>query len=55
MAILGGAVITPVQGLISDAAGIHISYLVPLFCLVIVLAYAWAVETGKFVKAEKEK
>ena len=55
MAILGGAVITPVQGLISDAAGIHISYLVPVVCLVIVLAYAWAVETGKFVKAEKEK
>jgi FHS family L-fucose permease-like MFS transporter len=56
MAILGGAVITPVQGLISDAAGIHISYLVPVFCLVIVLAYAWAVETGKFVKAvSKEK
>jgi FHS family L-fucose permease-like MFS transporter len=53
MAILGGAVITPVQGLISDAAGIHISYLVPLVCLVIVLAYAWAVETGKFNEAVK--
>ncbi len=53
MAILGGAVITPVQGLISDAAGIHISYIVPLVCLVIVLAYAWAVETGKFNEAAK--
>lgn len=47
MAILGGAVITPLQGVISDAAGIHISYLVPLVCLVIVLSYAWYIEKTK--------
>lgn len=44
MAILGGAVITPLQGIISDAAGIHISYIVPLVCLGVVLAYACYIE-----------
>ena len=45
MAILGGAVITPVQGLISDAAGIHISYLVPVFCLVITIQHITTMQT----------
>lgn len=40
MAILGGAVITPLQGIISDGYGINIAYIVPLICFVFVLAYA---------------
>lgn len=40
MAILGGAVLTPIQGLVSDAAGINCSYLVPAFCFAVVLMYA---------------
>ena len=40
MAILGGALITPLQGIVSDAAGINISYLVPLGCFLVVLIYA---------------
>lgn len=40
MAILGGAVLTPIQGLVSDAAGINCSYLVPAFCFTVVLLYA---------------
>ena len=40
MAILGGALLTPLQGMVSDAAGINISYLVPMFCFVVVLCYA---------------
>ena len=40
MAILGGALITPLQGIVSDAAGINISYLVPLGCFTVVLLYA---------------
>lgn len=40
MAILGGALLTPLQGMLSDAAGINISYLVPLVCFVVVLVYA---------------
>lgn len=41
MAILGGALITPLQGMVSDATGsINISYAVPLFCFLVVLGYA---------------
>lgn len=40
MAILGGAVITPLQGLLSDATSIYTSYLVPAICFVIVGCYA---------------
>ena len=40
MAILGGAILTPIQGLVSDAAGINWSYLVPAFCFAVVLLYA---------------
>lgn len=40
MAILGGAVLTPLQGMLSDAAGVNISYFVPLICFVVVMIYA---------------
>lgn len=40
MAILGGALLTPLQGRISDLFGVNSSYLVPLGCFVVVLAYA---------------
>ena len=40
MAILGGSFITPVQGMVSDAAGINISYVVPMVCFVVVMIYA---------------
>lgn len=40
MAILGGAVLTPVQGLVSDAAGIYTSYFIPALCFVVVMFYA---------------
>ena len=40
MAILGGALLTPLQGLASDAYGISTSYVVPLVCFVVVLAYS---------------
>lgn len=39
MAILGGALLTPLQGLVSDALGIYMSYLVPLVCFVLVMVY----------------
>lgn len=44
MAILGAAVFTPVQAKISDLFGINISYVVPLVCFVVVLAYALYIE-----------
>ncbi len=39
MAILGGAVLTAIQGQISDMFGIHIAYLVPLVCFLVILHY----------------
>ena len=43
MAILGGALITPLQALVSDAYGISISFAVSLVCFIAVLAYALTV------------
>ena len=40
MAILGGAVLTPLQGFISDNTNIYTSYIVPTFCFVVVTVYA---------------
>lgn len=39
MAILGGALMTPLQGVISDAAGIYTAFLVPAFCFAVVTLY----------------
>ena len=41
MAILGGAVLTALQGVVSDAAGsINFAYLVPLICFVVIAFYS---------------
>ena len=40
MAILGGALLTPLQALVSDMVGISISFCVPLFCFLIILLYS---------------
>ena len=40
MAILGGALITPIQGIVSDSSTIYISYIVPTICFAIVSLYA---------------
>ena len=42
MAILGGALLTPLQGYVSDVFGVSVSYVVPLFCFVVVLGYSIA-------------
>lgn len=40
MAILGGAVLTAIQGLVSDYTGnIHYSYAVPFVCFIVIFAY----------------
>jgi len=44
MAILGGALLTPLQAIISDATSINTSYLVPAFCFLMVLLYGCYVE-----------
>ena len=41
MSILGGALLPPLQGMISDATGsINVSYLVPMCCFLVVLCFA---------------
>lgn len=40
MAILGGALLTPLQGMVSDAGGVNFSYIVPLGCFLVVLFYS---------------
>ena len=47
MAILGGAVLTPLQGLLVDQQvimglpAVNISFVLPLLCFLIILAYGW--------------
>ena len=40
MAIVGGAIITPMQGALVDAFGSSVSYILPLACFVIIGLYA---------------
>ena len=40
MAILGGALLTPLQGMVSDHSNINVSYLVPMCCFLVVLLFA---------------
>lgn len=41
MAILGGALITPLQGAFIDIMGVNLSYLLPLVCFIVIGAYAY--------------
>ena len=40
MAILGGALLTPLQGMVSDTWGVSTSYIVPLISFIVVLIYS---------------
>jgi FHS family L-fucose permease-like MFS transporter len=44
MMILGGALIPPLQGLLSDKTGIHFSYIVPLLGFVYLAYFGWKVK-----------
>lgn len=41
MAILGGALLTPLQGLLVDLTTVSISYTVPLICFIVIALYAF--------------
>ncbi|MDE6542329.1 MAG: L-fucose:H+ symporter permease [Muribaculaceae bacterium] len=43
MAILGGALITPLQALVSDACGIAASFAVPALCFVVIAVYSFGI------------
>ena len=52
MAILGGALLTPLQGLVSDNSSIYTSYIIPAICFVVVTLFAaYAVKTNKRIYA----
>lgn len=51
MAILGGAIITPLQGAMIDKWGVNMSYLLPLICFVVIAFYAKF--SGKYETHEK--
>lgn len=40
-AIVGGAVFTPLQGMLADSHGVATSYLIPCFCFVVITVYAF--------------
>lgn len=50
MAVVGGAVFTPLQGAVSDAFSTNTSYLVSLFCISVVMTFALYL-----IKSEKSK
>lgn len=50
MAILGGAVITPLQALVSDLYGISVSFVVPLVCFIIVSVYSFEITSKDHAK-----
>jgi FHS family L-fucose permease-like MFS transporter len=41
MMILGGSIIPPVQGILADTSGIHLSYIVPVICFAYLAFFAW--------------
>jgi len=49
MAILGGALITPLQGAMIDEWNVNVSYLLPLLCFVVIGAYSLA--SGKIERS----
>ncbi|MEO6903986.1 MAG: sugar MFS transporter [Bacteroidia bacterium] len=44
MAILGGALIPPLQGIMADKVGVHLSFMVPIFCYIYLAFFAWKVK-----------
>ena len=41
MAIVGGAIVPPLMGLVSDASTINLAMLIPALCFAVVYLFAW--------------
>jgi len=41
MAIVGGAIIPPLMGLVSDASSINVAFFVPAVCFAVVAAFGF--------------
>ncbi|RYY25999.1 MAG: MFS transporter [Sphingobacteriaceae bacterium] len=50
MMILGGSIIPPVQGILADTAGIHISYIIPVICFAYITFFA--IKVGPALKKQ---
>ncbi|TZF92601.1 sugar MFS transporter [Chryseobacterium panacisoli] len=48
MMILGGGIIPPLQGKLSDIIGIHSSYIIPVFCFVYITLFAYLAKKSLF-------
>ncbi len=48
MSIVGGALITPVQGLVSDNFGVSTSFVIPFVCFAVVFVYSFAIVKSRF-------
>ena len=51
MAIAGGSLLPPIQGIILDNAGVQISYLAPIICFVVIAWYGIRTDRFKFQTA----
>lgn len=52
MAILGGAILTPIQALVSDNMGISFSFIIPAICFLIIMSYALTNKTPYLLNRE---
>jgi FHS family L-fucose permease-like MFS transporter len=50
MMILGGSIIPPVQGILADTSGIHLSYVIPVVCFAYLAFFAW--KAGSVLKKQ---
>lgn len=50
MMILGGSIIPPVQGILADSAGIHLSYIIPVIGFAYLAFFAW--KAGSILKSQ---
>ena len=48
MMILGGGIIPPLQGKLSDIIGIHSSYIIPVLCFVYITLFAYLAKKSLF-------
>ena len=56
MAILGGAIIPPLQGKIADIWGVHLSFIIPVFSYIYLAYYGWqGFKVTKFKKFIENK
>ena len=51
MAIVGGAIVPVIQGLIADSIGIHHAFILPVVCYIFIAYYGFAGSKPEFAKS----